>query len=78
MKRSKMISIIEEVLGGDCPYLADDVLIAIQEAGMLPPEITIEHNDIHVIGFDGIETTEVEDQIVNEWEPETSQESVND
>ena len=64
MKRSKMLKVIKKVLDTwqDCrhePKMYEQVLKAVEKAGMLPPEIPEPGQPMHP-----------ENSFINEWEPE--------
>lgn len=82
MKKSQLLNEIQWlILESDCIDVPNSALInevklaklildLVESSGMLPPTIIIQHDDEHFVGFEGIETIEYHDSIVNEWEPE--------
>lgn len=78
MKRSEMIKILSKAYvkyesergGYIIGDMIDNLLKRAEEAGMLPPEIIVEHDDHHEIGMDGVLTIEIGDEYIHEWESE--------
>lgn len=80
MKRSKMLDLIHKKLDG-IPYNSnweEQILSAVEELGMLPPEYVIPatHDDVHYVmknpNWDGKDPSKeyIGAIKINEWEPE--------